>query len=150
MESQKQRRKLKIDENHLVFIDSDTSKESIIECGEAYIVKNFFTNHYPDNGELEKALNYIEYELTDHKELKSNNELLSTDNNLLAEVLDVQETKVVERDDVELAFDKYIDCSNGEPEHMLGIKYSLEKLTTIILVRSVMYYLGFTEIEIVK
>lgn len=67
---------------------------------------------------------------------------------MLTEMLEVRDTTRVSHETVEEIFDRYVDCAYGEPAHVLGIEYSQEKLTTIMLVRSVMYYLYFDQIEV--
>lgn len=138
--------------NEIVHFISQTNgapKEIIsLKAGPAYIADSLFSSEYPNEGEMEKALNYIEYELTKHEELKNNNELLVCASPVLAETLSVVKKGLIKRDALEVVFDKYVDCAFGEPAIHLGIDYSKEKLSYLMLVRSVLYYLNFDQIEI--
>lgn len=121
-----------------------------LKAGHEFISKTFFTSEYPTESEIEKALNHIEYEITAHKALKNDKDVLVCANKTLAEILNVSVSSIVTRETVEEAFDKYIDCAYGEPAFLLQIDYSVEKLSIIMLVRSIMYYLGFDKIQIAQ
>lgn len=149
--TQERVRKITLENEQLqfTFMNSGPSEEVVtLKAGPAYVASTFFSNEYPNDSEMEKALDYIEGEFTEHKELKNNNEQLVCSDLLLAEILENSEKRKVSRETVEEVFDRYVDCAYGEPARVLGIEYSLEKLTKIMLVRSVMYYLDFDQIEV--
>lgn len=119
-----------------------------IKGGKEYILSTYFMDEYPTEKDITKALNYIEYELTADKTLMNNNETLKCENPILKELLKEAGKTTVDRNYVEEVFNKYVDCSTGEPAHLLGIEFTKEKLAVIVVVRVVMYYLGFNEISI--
>lgn len=134
------------------FLENDIKLEAIsLQAGPSYISDSIFSGEYPTEGEIEKALNHIEYAFTSHKkELKNNGETLQCKSSVLAEILNIDEKEAVTREVVDEAFDRYIDCAYGEPEAILGIYYTVSKLATLMIIRSVMFYLGFESIEITR
>ncbi|WP_282035813.1 hypothetical protein [Saccharicrinis aurantiacus] len=151
MKENKTIREVKIENNTLQFLFRGAI-ENDISCntGSAYVTNTYFSSEYPNSAEIERALENIEIEFSKHKELRNNNETLICNNSVLAEMLSVEEETVISRNILEEVFNKYIDCACGEPAHILGIDYSVEKLSLIILVRTIMYYLGFNEITVSK
>lgn len=134
---------------YLRFIEGDEEKKKVeFKAGWEYMINTFFQTEYPDPGKVEKALNYLEYELTGDKSLVNKDEVLLCSNELLTLLLGGSASGVVSRDGVEQVFDKYTDVATGEPAHMVGIDYSIEKFSVILIVRVVMYYLNFKEIKI--
>lgn len=119
-----------------------------IKGGKDYILSTFFTSEYPTEKDITKALNYLEYELTTDKKLVNDNETLKCENPILKALLQGAGKSTIDRAYVEEVFNKYVDCSTGEPAHMLGIEFTKEKLAVIVVVRVVMYYLSFNDITI--
>ena len=146
-------REIKLENESLQFLfinNQSSAKQVSCATGTNYITTKFFASEYPNDRDMEKALNDIEDKFTEHKELKNNNETLICQNIVLAEMLGVKEKTTVSKEIVEEVFNKYVDCAFGEPASILGIDYSAKKLALILLVRTTMYYLGFNEITISK
>ena len=88
--------KLEQDTLQFLFLNADTSKAEVtLQAGPNFIMDKYFSSEYPNEGEMEKALNYIEYELTKHKELNNNNENLVCKNALLSEMFGIEEQPIL-------------------------------------------------------
>lgn len=144
-------RRLELTDDQLQFsFINDGSEEHVtaIQAGTGYLPAAFFTSEYPNDREMERALEHIEDQLTVVKGLRNHREHLVCKNSVLAEMLYIKESQKVDRNTIEMFFDKYVNCAYGESAKLLGIDYSQERLTVIMLVRSVMYYLDFDQLEI--
>ncbi len=143
---------LKNDTLDFTFFENDIKLETItLQSGPSYISDSIFCGEYPKEGEIEKALNHIEYAFTSQKKaLKNSGEVLVCKSSVLAEIMTIDEKEIVSREVVDEAFDRYIDCAYGEPEAILGIYYTVSKLATLMIIRSAMFYLGFESIEITR
>lgn len=150
----KKTREVSLENDELVFtfLENDIQLEVVtLQAGPNYISDSIFSGEYPTEGEIEKALNHIEYAFTKNKKkLKNSGEVLICKILGFAEILGIDKSQTVTREAVDEVFDKYIDCAYGEPEGTLGIYYTVTKLSTLIIIRSVLFYLGFESIEIVR
>ena len=123
-------------------------KELTLVAGFDYLIKTFFKHEFPTEGEIEKALNYVEYELTKQKELVNKEEKLCCSHSVLTELLKEFDKKEISKEEVETVFDKYVDCATGEPAHLLQIDFTLTKFSVIFIIRSIMYYLNFEKVAL--
>lgn len=153
MELTKNTRKVQLNGDVINFdiVKEGEKQESIVLLSGPELLKSkFFSSEYPNDAEMERALNHIEYELTQHKELKNHDEVLALSNDLIADMLGAKEEQSFLKAEVDAVFSKYTDCAYGEPAPLLSIDYSIDKLSAIIVIRSIMFYLGFETLTIVK
>jgi len=141
--------KLEKDNLHFQFISNGVLQNEVtLKAGFEYITKTYFLHDIPTVPEVELASNYFEYDLTDQKIVVNNNELLTCSNEILTDLLGVKSKIIFTRDQIEEFFNKYTDYVEGEPMHALQIEFTKEKLSVILLIRHIMYYLNFTQIEV--
>lgn len=146
-------RELKLGKEHLTFIltDENGEREEIsVHTGYKYLINTFVKGDIPSEAEVERASNYFEDEIMKDKKLVNHNEALIINSDEIADIFGIKETKTVTKAEFEFEFNKYADFVEGEPEHILGIEFTLEKFVQLYIVRDILYYLKFSEIVIVQ
>lgn len=144
-------RVLKIDSESIKFIYIKNGKlenELLLNIGVDKIVRSFFKNEIPNEGEIENAINYIEDILMSLKELRNNNEELYCVDLLAWKILG--DKMEFSRQEIEEIFTKYAIQSLGQISSHSTIKMNHKKYAVILIIREIMHYLNFEKLNLFK
>lgn len=144
-------RVLKIDSESIKFIYIKNGKlenELLLNIGVDKIVRSFFKNEIPNEGEIENAINYIEDILMSLKELRNNNEELYCLDLLAWKILG--DKMEFSRQEIEEIFTKYAIQSLGQISSHSTIKMNHKKYAVILIIREIMHHLNFEKLNLFK
>ena len=144
-------RVLKIDSESIKFIYIKNGKlenELLLNIGVDKIVRSFFKNEIPNEGEIENAINYIEDILMSLKELRNNNEELYCVDLLAWKILG--DKMEFSRQEIEEIFTKYAIQSLGQKSSHSTIKMNHKKYAVILIIREIMHHLNFEKLNLFK
>ncbi len=144
-------RVLKIDSESIKFIYIKNGKlenELLLNIGVDKIVRSFFKNEIPNEGEIENAINYIEDILMSLKELRNNNEELYCVDLLAWKILG--DKMEFSRQEIEEIFTKYAIQSLGQISSHSTIKMNHKKYAVILIIREIMHHLNFEKLNLFK
>lgn len=144
-------RVLKIDSESMKFIYIKNGKlenELLLNIGVDKIVRSFFKNEIPNEGEIENAINYIEDILMSLKELRNNNEELYCVDLLAWKILG--DKMEFSRQEIEEIFTKYAIQSLGQISSHSTIKMNHKKYAVILIIREIMHHLNFEKLNLFK